>query len=408
MLPVDRAWWRSLFDIRCYPRRYLVRWCGYKQFAEVDKETKRRSYNPEHKLEGQTNAQGELIAGKEFEYQQQKKLFDKYKKSQGYLHDVADAKRESARAIELAGGPDKIPPTGALDLMRNDPGIMGPRLFKKHCASCHDYRDPTGKDKTVVIVSERLQYPVKEGKDVKRDEQGNVLFEPSGAPNLYRFASREWIRGLLDKNKISHAKHEDLLKGDERETNPLEFLRETFEADYFGNTAHASGDMANYVRNDMEFKDVELDQIATALSARAKLEYQKKLDAESEKVIAAGLELYKADRNGYSCASCHEPGNDYSAPVLDAYEKFDGYGSYEWLTEFIANPANTRFYGEGNDRMPAFAANRETDDKNLLTKKELDLLVRWLRVKASQRPPFINVSLSLKSTYVTYQDLAST
>jgi hypothetical protein len=38
-----------------------------------------------------------------------------------------------------------------------------------------------------------------------------------------------------------------------------------------------------------------------------------------------------------------------------------------------------RFYGKGNDRMPAFAKNADTDNGNTLTRKEIDLLVRWLR-----------------------------
>jgi len=45
---------------------------------------------------------------------------------------------------------------------------------------------------------------------------------------------------------------------------------------------------------------------------------------------------------------------------------------------FIRNPADERFYGEKNDRMPAFAPH---DDARLnqLDEKSLGLLVDWLR-----------------------------
>ena len=32
-----------------------------------------------------------------------------------------------------------IPPTGALTLLRDNPKTQGPKLFKQHCASCHDH-----------------------------------------------------------------------------------------------------------------------------------------------------------------------------------------------------------------------------------------------------------------------------
>ena len=35
-----------------------------------------------------------------------------------------------------------------------------------------------------------------------------------------------------------------------------------------------------------------------------------------------------------------------------------GYASREWLTAFISNPADERFYRDKNDRMPAFAPHR--------------------------------------------------
>ena len=51
------------------------------------------------------------------------------------------------------------------------------------------------------------------------------------------------------------------------------------------------------------------------------------------------------------CTECHQfrkRDEDATAPDLT------GYGSREWLTAFVGNPAHERFYGKRNDRMPAF------------------------------------------------------
>ena len=78
--------------------------------------------------------------------------------------------------------------------------------------------------------------------------------------------------------------------------------------------------------------------------------------------------------NGLSCTDCHSFGEmqDIGSPVLD------GYMSRQWLMDFIRNPADERFYGEMNDRMPAFAPHDERRF-NQLDEKSLGLIVDWLR-----------------------------
>ena len=49
-----------------------------------------------------------------------------------------------------------------------------------------------------------------------------------------------------------------------------------------------------------------------------------------------------------------------------------GYASREWLTAFISNPADERFYRDTNDRMPAFAAASDDPAANRLSPEELD------------------------------------
>jgi ubiquinol-cytochrome c reductase cytochrome b subunit len=56
-----------------------------------------------------------------------------------YRASVKTAERDAARVFALAGGPGGIPPQGAVWLLRNDPMTQGPRLFARHCASCHRY-----------------------------------------------------------------------------------------------------------------------------------------------------------------------------------------------------------------------------------------------------------------------------
>ena len=108
-----------------------------------------------------------------------------------------------------------------------------------------------------------------------------------------------------------------------------------------------------------------------ALSAEAKLESQATIDEADATRIAAGQELLKDTEK---CAMCHkfhdvdEGGG--AAPDLT------GYGSKEWLTAFISNPADPRFYGDRNDRMPAFG---KGGPETRLSPETLNEIVDFLR-----------------------------
>ena len=56
-----------------------------------------------------------------------------------------------------------------------------------------------------------------------------------------------------------------------------------------------------------------------------------------------------------------------------------GYGSRQWLVGIIRDPADKRFYGDANDRMPAYAETPEDPARNRLTDREVGLLADWLR-----------------------------
>src|SRR5207247_1168981 len=141
-----------------------------------------------------------------------------------------------------------IPKLGAVHLLRNDPLMRGSRLFGQHCASCHDYVDPAGKGPWKFAST-------------------HDPAQADGAPNLFGFASRAWITGLLNAQQI---------------TSPT----------YFGNTAHKAGRMATWLKQHAEtLKSDDIDAIAAALSAQAELDSQRETDAKDADLITRGVGL---------------------------------------------------------------------------------------------------------------------
>jgi len=241
--------------------------------------------------------------------------------SQDYLEAAEAAEVSALRARTLARGLG-IPPEGAITLMRNDPKTSGAELFTENCASCHNHTDAEG--------------------------HGIVCKEPS-APNLYGFASRDWIAGLLTPDKIATPQ-------------------------YFGLTEHKAGDMVSFVQGD-DFKAItpaERSAIAAALSSQAQLPAQLPTDKQDATLIAQGDALIR-DKAG--CVNCHRYGDTGD---LGAAPDLGGYGSREWLTGMISDPKHERFYGDKNDRMPAFAEG-SLPALHRLTARQLGLIVDFLR-----------------------------
>jgi len=238
-----------------------------------------------------------------------------------YAQAVKQAQLEAERVRALAGGPNGIPAAGAIDLLRQDPLTEGPRLFARHCASCHRYDG--------------------------HDGLGIQPTESASGADLKGFASREWLTGLLDPERIG-------------------------TSHYFGGTKFAKGKMVRFVRNEVaEFTPENLANLAKvviALSAEAELPAQRAADAGDAALIAEGRELARSE--AMQCTECHqfrEPDDSATAPDLT------GYGSRAWLAEFIGDPAHLRFYGTRNDRMPRFG------EDQILTEREIGLLTDWLR-----------------------------
>jgi ubiquinol-cytochrome c reductase cytochrome b subunit len=238
-----------------------------------------------------------------------------------YQAAVRAAHADGERARELALAPSGIPESGALALVRSDPLLQGPRLFARHCASCHRFDG--------------------------HDGLGGQPAEPPSASDLRGFASREWLSGLLDPERIA-------------------------TAHYFGATKFKEGKMVRFVQRDVAAFEPEqraqLAKVLLAVSAEAGLPAQRAADAQDEAAIAEGRELIRS--KAMKCVTCHqfrEPDEDATAPDLT------GYGSRSWLVEFVGHPAHARFYGRRNDRMPSFALDGTIDEAGL------GLIADWLR-----------------------------
>ena len=239
-----------------------------------------------------------------------------------FILAVQSAERDAARVIVLAQSPDGIPTAGAVTLLRNDALTQGPKLFAKNCASCHRYDG--------------------------HDGLGSQPKDKISASDLKGFASREWIAGLLDPARVD-------------------------SLHYFGGSKQKTGKMVKFVKEDIaEFdaaQKAQLQKLIIGLSAEAGLKAQSAADTRDAVVIAEGRKLVSS--TAMNCTDCHkfhaDGTDDPSAPDLT------GYGSREWLLAFISDPSHARFYGERNDRMPAYGPDK------ILTAAEIGLVTDWLR-----------------------------
>ena len=141
---------------------------------------------------------------------------------------------------------------------------------------------------------------------------------------------------------------------------------------FFGGSAHKDGDMyrrflkRKVAKYDDEEKEM-LELVVLALSAEAKLPSQAELDKADAEDIKKGIDHLIDD---IACIDCHafqEPDPDVDGPDLT------GYGSRQWIIDFVKNPEHEKFYPENNDRMPAFG------EKGILTDDEIGLIADWIR-----------------------------
>jgi len=237
-----------------------------------------------------------------------------------YLEAVNAAARDAERVRELARSPAGIPASGAVTLLREDPLTQGPKLFAARCATCHRY---DGHDGT-----------------------GRLPNDPQSASDLKGFATREWLAGVLDPARFG-------------------------TTNYFGATKHRTGKMAKFLREKVSAyppeKQAQLQKVLAAVSAEAQLKAQLAADQRDAAIIEEGKGLLRDELSCTDCHQFHKQDEDATAPDLT------GYGSRRWLINFIANPAHADYYGERNDRMPAFGREQSMSDQ------QIGLVADWLR-----------------------------
>jgi ubiquinol-cytochrome c reductase cytochrome b subunit len=331
------AWWED----------HRANWTDATQFAEIA-ELSRQLGQDEQKITAHFGGDAAKIA----EYHRRLRPYEAYRKSLGFLAAVKQAVEEAQRACQLASGPHRIPASGALSLLREDPLTEGPRLFQQNCTGCHCYFNPD---------------------DVETPAARDQLAKAS-APNLYGFGSRRWLAGLLNAESIAGPQYYGA-------TTKYKKLKATGK----------SLEMVDYVVSDVSsWPADEVKQIAAALSAQAQLPAQQELDQQDQAVIDAGAKLIADTKR---CASCHRfdaklPAGDPKLSQNDTgYPDLTHYGSREWMSGMICNPRAPRFYGEQNDRMPAFAPHEQAVEQNRLSRRQIELIVDWLRGDYLQPAP---------------------
>ncbi|MFM9197688.1 MAG: cytochrome b N-terminal domain-containing protein, partial [Planctomycetia bacterium] len=197
---------------------YAALWADRAAFADVEKVLE-ETENDKARIAAHFGNDATKIAA----FEARAKKLDRIRHSQSFLDAVAQAKADAARSIELAGRPERIPPAGMLELVRNDALSQGPKLFAQHCASCHAHVDPASPEAEAVLAK-------------------------ASAANLFGFGTAAWVRGLLDPKQVA---------------GPA----------YFGNTAPQEGDMVNFVKNDLAdaatWKPDDIEAVIAALSAEA-------------------------------------------------------------------------------------------------------------------------------------------
>jgi ubiquinol-cytochrome c reductase cytochrome b subunit len=297
---------------------YCARWIDPATFADV-RELHEKTEGDPAKIAAALGNDPAKIA----DFKKRHKKWDAYRHSQAFLDAAVQAKVDAERSIELAGRPEKIPPAGALELVRNDALSQGPKLFAQHCASCHAHVDPAAAG-------------------------ASALLAKASAANLFEFGKASWMRGLLDPKQVA---------------GPA----------YFGNTAHKEGDMVNFVTNDLTDRDTwkpaDIEAVIAAMAAEAGF-----ADAKAPPDLIEKGRTLIAD--GERCGGCHKFGdNDME---LGSAPDITGWGSKEWLVGILTDPTHERFYGDSNDRMPSFGK-AEEGAMPLLTSQQIGLVADWLR-----------------------------
>jgi ubiquinol-cytochrome c reductase cytochrome b subunit len=241
-----------------------------------------------------------------------------------------------------------IPPTGALSLLKEDARIQGPKLFARHCASCHRYNGHNGLDQVRM-------------KEVEESGHKTKVEEPATAADLGQFGSREWIKSVLTNYSTTF--------------EPLKQAGEKGEK-------FLDGEMAGWVKENAEIlqKPENADSLKSLVEFLVAQGGRKETQPFDPALVAIGKEIFKSGKLSSgsfttNCSDCHAlkpvDGSDTLGDGAGpGYPMLTGYASHQWLTDFVKNPAHDSFYGSERNLMPAFEAK--------LSDKELKQLIDWM------------------------------
>ncbi|MEC7557901.1 MAG: cytochrome b N-terminal domain-containing protein [Planctomycetota bacterium] len=266
---------------------------------------------------------------------------------------IREAHRDAERIKELASGPNKIPVSGAVTLLREDPFTQGPRLFAKHCKSCHRFNGHDGRGRPVYAGA----------------ADGGQVRAASTAVDLGNFGSSAWMRSVV----VDYSNHFSALKNAQwfKSAKGEEVLNpdESEMADW-------SGD-AESLGSDENKENVEALVAFLVGQAGHNTRSGTHVDQDKAKFDRGRVLAVEGDWagaiNGTSCADCHSTIGESFSEIGDddaeGYPNLSGYGSAAWLKSFLSDPGSAQHYGEKN-QMPAYAER--------MTPSEMGLLVRWL------------------------------
>jgi ubiquinol-cytochrome c reductase cytochrome b subunit len=253
---------------------------------------------------------------------------------------LAEAARDAERVIELAQLPDKIPVQGAGALLAADPFTQGPRLFAKHCASCHRFDGHDGRGRTMSEI------------DPQTDEVRPLA---ATAPDLGQFGTRAWWTSILTDFEQHFAPV--ACSGYDLEQSATDGMISWFRENQ------------EVLRDEANKQDIAaMVEFLSAQGGRVGLQINQQLAARGQDLLSTG-ELTSGSIT--TCDSCHAQVGGQFAPDADnaGIPELNQYGSQAWLKAFISDPGHSQFYGDKN-KMPAFAQ-RMSDSQR-------DMLVRFL------------------------------
>ena len=159
-----------------------------------------------------------------------------------------------------------------------------------------------------------------------------------------------------------------------------DFLTDSYLATLNGNDEPIPPEDLKYINALRDSIVVACDTIAEVLAEEAKLDEPRPF-VEGQYYGLAPTAL--SDMEFLTCTECHAfygTENDHACDLR-------GYMSRDWIAGFIADPTAPKFYGDKNDRMPAYCP---TDGDALMTPEEVGMLADWLSGKWYRAPEIDN------------------